>query len=235
MSRKIIKKKLVLVVIFLITASFASAQSLQDNPDYRKSVRLKRQSEIAFDDGNYDKSTSLANESILYAQKSDEWIALMLSKYKANSILKTVEKRIVTVKRLNANINFPEALKEGISLYDNAYQLYIEKKYNDSYPIALEAFNVMKVIKYVKQKPTLPAAYLVKDLPGNEDCFWKIAEYDFIFADPLKWELIYEANKDILQQSENPDLIAIGLVLKIPSLNGEERAGTWINGSIQYN
>ncbi len=232
MSRQIVKTT-VLTLIFLVSVSLTSAQSLEDNSDYRKSVRLKRQSEAAFEDGNYEKSTKLANESIIYAKKSDEWIAMMLSKYKANYILKTVKKRIATAKRLNADINFPVAITEGKILYDQAYELYIDKDYLESYPRALQAFNVMKVIKYVEKKSTLPAAYLVMDVPGDEDCLWKIAEFEFIFGDALKWELIYEANKDILPEAKNPDLIVAGLVLNIPSLNGEKRSGTWIDGSIQ--
>jgi hypothetical protein len=225
-------KKTLLGLIFLVIASFTSAQSLQDNQNYRKSVKLKIQSETAFEEGDYEESTKLANESILYAEKSDEWIAMMLRKYKANYILKKVRKRIQTAKRLNAHINFPEAMTEGTSLYDKANQLYSQKDYLESYPVAMKAFEVMKVIQYVKQDLLLPAAYLVMDVPGDEDCLWKIAEYDFIFGDALQWELIYEANKDILPEAKNPDLITAGLVLKIPSLNGEERSGTWINGSI---
>ena len=232
MSKNVVKI-ILLAVTFLVTVSFSSAQSLQDNPDYRKSVKLKKQSEAAFEEGDYGESTRLANESVLYAEKSDEWIAMLLSKYKANSALKKVKKRLQVAERLKAETNFPEALAEGNSLYVKDNNLYMDKEFLESYPFALQALEVMKVIEYVALKATLPAAYKVMDVPGDEDCLWNIAGDENIYEDVNQWKIIYLANKDILPESSNPNLITPGLILKIPSINGEKRSGTWINGSIQ--
>ena len=38
---------------------------------------------------------------------------------------------------------------------------------------------------------------------------------------------IYQANRNVLRDPNNPDLILPGQVLTIPSMNGEERAGTY--------
>ncbi len=232
MKNQLFKKILVSFLLF-ISVGIVSGQSLKDNPDYRKSVELKRLSEVAYEDGDYSESTRLANESVIYAQKSDQWIAMMLSKYRANSALKKAKTRIVSITRLKTNINFPEALEEGKELYDQANSLYTDENYTDSYPLALQAIEVMKKIEYVTKKSILPAAYLVMDVPGDEDSLSKISGYEFVFGDISQWKEIYKANKDILPQSENPDLIVPGMVLKIPSLNGEERYGTWIKDSIQ--
>lgn len=232
LNRKLVNI-LLLTIITLSSISFTAAQSLQDNPDYRTSVKLKVESQEAFDAGDYEEAKRLADESVIYAQKSDEWIAMMLSKYRANSALKKVSNRLYIVNRLNAATNFPDELKKGTDLYNEANELYANEKYIESHPLALEALEALKGIVYVKPKGSFPAAYVVVDNPGDEDCFWKIAGYDFIYGESIEWETIYEANKNILPDPNNPNLITPGLILKIPSLNGETRSGTWKDGTIQ--
>lgn len=229
------KTRLHLMIFLLLLSAITdiTAQSLQDNPHYLQSLILKKQSEEAFEMGNYTESIELAKESANYAKLSDEWIEMMLNKYRANSALNRVERRYQSALKMKGETNFPEVMLEGKKLYDMASNLYSEGEYTESYPIALKAYETFQQIKYIKSITILPAAYLVKDIPGDEDCLWKIAEYDFIFGDALQWKHIYEANRDILPQIDNPDLIIAGLVLQIPSINGEKRAGTWVDGSIQ--
>ena len=74
---------------------------------------------------------------------------------------------------------------------------------------------------------TLPRYYTVRLIPERRDCFWRIAEYDFVYDDPWKWRKLYEANKEKLADPANPDLIHPGTVLRIPSIDGEEREGMW--------
>ena len=60
MKNQLFKKILVSFLLF-ISVGIVSGQSLKDNPDYRKSVELKRLSEVAYEDGDYSESTRLAN------------------------------------------------------------------------------------------------------------------------------------------------------------------------------
>ena len=73
----------------------------------------------------------------------------------------------------------------------------------------------------------LPRFYVVRLTPIDRDTLTKIAGYDFVYGDRTLWPLLYEANRDTLRQPENPDLIHPGLVLEIPSRDGELREGTW--------
>lgn len=66
------------------------------------------------------------------------------------------------------------------------------------------------------------AFYVVK--PG--EYFYKIAGYDFVYGDSEKWPVLYEANKHMLVQPDNPDLIHPDMKFKIPSIEGEQRSGT---------
>jgi nucleoid-associated protein YgaU len=73
----------------------------------------------------------------------------------------------------------------------------------------------------------LPAEYVIRLIPNRRDCLWRIAEYPFVYGDPLKWSLLYEANKKTFRDPANPDLIFPGQELMIPSLGGETREGTF--------
>ena len=231
------KKKflsLFLLILIIGSAMVVSAQSLQDNPDYLKSVELKKQSEIAFDRGDFLEAKRLAEESQVYAGLSDEWITIMLNRYRANSALKRVETQLRFAAGVKAEIHFPDSLASGKTLYEEARQLFQEEEYVLSSGKSLEALEVMSVIEYIKPVVgALAAAYEVRELPGNTDCLWNIAGYKFIYGDPWKWPLIYEANKDIMPEPDNPRLIEPGMVLIIPSADGEVRSGTWKDGEIK--
>ncbi|MDR2588423.1 MAG: hypothetical protein LBC67_03250 [Spirochaetales bacterium] len=73
----------------------------------------------------------------------------------------------------------------------------------------------------------LPEYYTVRFIPSRRDCLWHIAGYDFVYADPGKWRLLYDANKHLLQDPANPSLIQPGLKIRIPSQSGEKRSGEW--------
>jgi hypothetical protein len=61
-------------------------------------------------------------------------------------------------------------------------------------------------------EPSTPAYYTVDN--QQADCFWNIA--GLVYGDPFRWPIIYEANRDKLEDPDNPDLLEVGVVLKIP-------------------
>jgi nucleoid-associated protein YgaU len=98
------------------------------------------------------------------------------------------------------------------------------------YPTAAtKARSVLAALAMVtdEQVTPLPATYKVRLIPARRDCLWRIAEYPFIYNDPLQWPVIYEANKKTFRDPGNPNLIFPGQVLKIPSIDGETREGAW--------
>jgi len=76
----------------------------------------------------------------------------------------------------------------------------------------------------------LPAAYTVRPWNVSKDCFWNIAGRPWVYGDPHKWRLLYNANKMKLPDPNNPNVIEPGIVLDIPSIKGETRQGEWENG-----
>ncbi|MDC7241515.1 MAG: hypothetical protein PQJ50_14260 [Spirochaetales bacterium] len=229
-------KKTLTVMILTFLAAGLFAQNLQDNPDYRKSVELKRQSETAFEEGDYPEARRLAEESQMYAARSDEWIAMMLSRYRANSALRRLERSLASAANIRGDENFPEEYAEGQAYYAQAKQEFSDESYDDSYESSLAGIEVLKAIVYIPRESsgTLPARYVVRKLPsGQEDCLWNIAGYDFIYNDAWSWKNLYEANRSKLVDPDNPDLIHPGLILDIPSRAGETRSGTWDKGEIR--
>jgi nucleoid-associated protein YgaU len=72
-------------------------------------------------------------------------------------------------------------------------------------------------------EPVFPKYYTVDVWPP--DCFWRIAE--LVYGDPYRWPILYEANRDKLEDPANPDRLERGTVLEIPSINGELREGNY--------
>lgn len=229
-------KKILLLFILIALGTSLFAQSLKDNPDYKKSVEFKRQSEIAFEEGDYLEAKRLAEESQKHAALSDQWIAMMLNRYKANSALRRFETSLNSATKINGAENFPEEYTEAKALYEQAYQEFRSESYKESYESSLKGIEILTAIVYIPRSGNapLPSKYVVRDLPrGKEDCLWNIAAYDFVYSDPFKWEKLYEANKDKLVDKENPHLIHPGLILDIPAESGENRNGTWEEGEIK--
>lgn len=73
----------------------------------------------------------------------------------------------------------------------------------------------------------LPQYYTVVRRVPLTDALWRIAGYSYIYNNPIQWYRIYEANRNILRDPDNPDLILPGQRLTIPSLNGEQRSGQY--------
>ncbi|MCL2191275.1 MAG: hypothetical protein FWB79_04745 [Treponema sp.] len=74
---------------------------------------------------------------------------------------------------------------------------------------------------------TLPATFTVRSWAVYRDCLWNIAAHPDVFGDPLKWIVLFNANRHRMPNPNNPDLILPGMVLEIPSIDGEIREGAW--------
>jgi hypothetical protein len=73
----------------------------------------------------------------------------------------------------------------------------------------------------------LPAKYRVRPWSVSQDTFQSIAGRPWAYSDSSKWWNIYDVNRSKLSQPDNPDLLMPGIVLDIPSIQGELRAGMW--------
>ena len=229
-------RRLTILLVLILFSVAAFGQSLKDNPDYRESVRYKQLSEEALEDGEYKKATEYARQSAEFARKSDAYVAKRLAQYRANQLLQRAESLQSQVDRSGRKALNPGVFTEASALVATARSLYNGEQYPQSSENSRSAISMFEeTFGGVRSSGTsgLPAAYLVRKIPGDEDCFWRIASYDFVYGDSDAWKPIYAANKSKLPRPDNPDLIYPGMVMQIPSRPGENRSGIWVDGEIK--
>ncbi|MFW6360827.1 MAG: hypothetical protein ACOC2R_03665 [Spirochaetota bacterium] len=231
MNRKIILSLILFMMLLPLMTAFT--QNLQDNSDYRESQRYKQMSEEAMEAGEYEKALEYAEEAKEYAEKSEEYVQFMLAKYRANSALWKARNLLGQVERAGGRESAPAKIKSAQEMIEKADSLFKEESFEVSRATSRKAIELLNSIEIKTAQKKLPAAYVVRDMPGNEDCFWRIAGYDFVYDDPAGWWPIYQANKEKLPQPENPDLIRPGMVIQIPEREGENRSGVWVDGTIR--
>jgi len=73
----------------------------------------------------------------------------------------------------------------------------------------------------------LPATFTVRPWAIFRDSLWSIAGRAEIYGNPLRWPDLFQANRHIMPDPNNPNLILPGMVLEIPSIDGEIRRGEW--------
>ena len=221
-----------LLILALLAVALVGAQNLQDNEDFRKARDYRAQSRQALDEGDYERARELAELAQFHAEQSDAYVSMMLARFRANSALTRLKLRLEDASYHKTD--WPEEYAEGTRLYNLAYELYRQTEYEESRTNALKGLEVLEPVQFVRREGTLPAAYVVRLLPGNTDCLWNIAGYDFVYGNPWLWRRLYEANRDRFPQPDNPDLILPGMVLAIPPREGESRRGTWRDGEIFF-
>ncbi|MDR1893846.1 MAG: LysM peptidoglycan-binding domain-containing protein [Spirochaetales bacterium] len=223
------------LVLFLIGAGL-SAQSLQNNEYYRQSLEYARLSEEALNNGEYELSTEYAIKSQEAAAYSRQYIAEMELAYQARNSLFTARAKIQMADRINLKVREPELYTQAADLLTLANEEYSARAFQAAIDHCREVASLIDnapapAAPAPAPTPTpdaevLPANYRVVLNPASRDSLWKIAGYSFIYGDPTKWTLIYEANRANLRNPGNPDLIFPGQVLIIPPLAGETRSGT---------
>ena len=223
---KVVKILGIAVIAALIAAPALFSQNfLKENQYYERAQELQQQAQEALDAGNYDKAVELSNQAETQIQKAREYADTQVLMYRANGWKKRAKKRIDYVKTLDAQEHFPEKFNTAQQAYEEAVSLFEEEEYQDSIHASQEAINALVEIR--PQEDAKPKYYTVREIPERRDCFWRIAGYDFIYDNPWQWRKIYEANKEKLPEPGNPDWIEPGIVLEIPSISGEERAGMY--------
>jgi nucleoid-associated protein YgaU len=237
-------------IFVLVPCVFAVGQNLQDNPDYRESLRFKQLAEEAVEEGDYDKATEYAELSREYADKSAAYVDFMLAKYRANQSLNRAKRRSAELDAAierggqSGELSDPPAFEEANTLITQAETAYREESFEESKGMSDRALDLMGPLTFVRAETAdstamepvsadLPAFYIVRRLPGAEDCYWRIAQYEFVYDDAAGWWPLYMKNKHKMPEPENPDLIHPGMVMEIPPREGEVREGYWVDGVIR--
>jgi len=146
------------------------------------------------------------------------------SKVTAQSAIAAANEKLNLAVFRNAENNFPAELVSGKASLEAAKKAFDASDYATATEKANKAYNILAAIPAFAP---LPATYTVRLIPGRRDCLWRIAGYSFVYNNPLKWRVLYDANKSTFKDPSNPDLIFPGQILDIPSIYGEVREGAW--------
>jgi len=214
--------------LFAVTGLAVGQNFLTDNPYYEEAQELRREAEQAIDDGEYDRAVELAQEAQELTRQAREWAEEQLLRYQANAWTNRAEERLQFAERVDAEERYPEEYENATQFYEEAESLFEEEEYEDSIQASRNVISALQSVRAVSPSDDVkPRYYIVRLIPERRDCFWRIAEYEFIYDDPWQWRRIHEANRDKIPEPDNPDLIEPGTVLYIPSIDGETRRGTY--------
>ncbi len=215
----------IMAALILPALSGVYAQNLlTDNEYYREAQELNRQAQEALDAGEYDRAAELAERAQELSAEAESFAELQLRIYKARGWKNRAEDYILWARGVKAEERYPEKWKKASAAYEEAEDFFKSEQWEDS----IEASQrTIALVEEIEPRSAKPRYYEVRLIPGDRDCFWKIAAYDFVYGDPYKWKELYEANRKKLPQPNNPDLILPGMTITIPSISGERRSGTW--------
>jgi hypothetical protein len=210
--------------------------NIRNNQYYIESVRLTNLAQEAYEYGDYDASVEYAAEALRYAQLSDEYVLLQMKIKEADDAIHAARTRINWASSVGAAERYPNEYGEAQTYFTAANTARSGEEWDEAIRFAGRVIDVLAMVteaplvQPTAEIPALPAQYTVRPWNISKDCFWNIAGRPWVYGDATKWRLIYNANRTKLPQPDNPDLIHPGMVLDIPSIDGELRQGMWDAG-----
>jgi nucleoid-associated protein YgaU len=162
----------------------------------------------------------------------------MLAKAQADKDMGKAKDKMAWADSVNAKSLYPDLYGTAAGQYADAQSAYGSEDYptaaDDARATVATLDGIAAAIAKAAadaaaaaKKDAWPAVYVVRLIPARRDCLWRIAEYPFVYNNPLKWTVIYEANKKNFRDPGNPNLIFPGQKLQIPAIKGETRDGTY--------
>ena len=149
-------KKIILLGLMilglLLFASSATAQSLLDNPDYKKAVELQRQAEEAYARGDYDMAGEYSRQAKEYIGKSNVYVENRLLIYRANSLLKAAQERVSYFKSVGVQPDYQGYLDQAEKDLALAKAAYDAGRYQESIDYSKKVLAGIAVMKTVQQK-----------------------------------------------------------------------------------
>lgn len=217
------KKILALALAFLSVAA-VFAVSYKNNTYQKLADEYTKKAQNALDAGEYDLSVEYAQKAEENAVLSQAFVKKMLAKSDADKAMKAASKKLDYAKSINAERNFPMAYSSAQKSYASAQESYNGEDYETATAYANQ---VLTALADIKEITPLPEFYVVRPWADTKDCYWNISGRNYVYDNPLLWENLYQANKSNMPRPNDPNLILPGMKMKIPSITGEYREGTY--------
>lgn len=234
-------KKFFLIALVVLIPFVVSAASYGDNQYQKLAEAYTLRAQDAFDSGEYDLAVEYTIKAEENAELSRQYVEMMLLRSEADTQIRIARNRLVWARSIKADENFPDMYNESMSLVEQAQVAFSGEKYEEAKRLALQSMDALAGLQEMDderkrleeealaaaKKGVYPEYYIIHDWNKTKDCFWNIAAKPFVYNDPYKWEVLYEANKGVLDNVSNPDIIQPEIKIRIPSLAGEVREGTY--------
>lgn len=149
--KKMILFSLIILGLLFATSS-ATAQSLLDNPDYKKAVELQRQAEEAYSEGDYDMAREYSRQAKEYIERSNVYVESRLLVYRANSLLKSAQERVSYFKSVGVLPEYQGYLDQAEKDLAQAKAAYDAERYQESIDYSKKVLAGIAVMKTVQAK-----------------------------------------------------------------------------------
>jgi len=144
------KRSIIVVVVLgliVFSALYAGAQSLLDNPDYKKAQELMRQSEQAYAEGDYDKAFEYSEEAKGYIERSNVYVARRVLTYRANSWLKRALSRVNYFKSVGVDPQYAEVFTRAQEDLASAQRSFDAAEYEQCIALSQKVVNDLEGVR----------------------------------------------------------------------------------------
>lgn len=217
-------KKICSILLLCLLAASAFALSYKNNTYQKLADEYAKKAQVALDAGEYEDAVEYSNLAEENAELSKAYIEMMMAMKNAENNITMAKNRVAWADGINASENYPlayNAAKENLENAEAAFE-------NEDYEKAVEYAKLsLASLDGVGEKLPLPEYYVVKSWKDTKDCFWNIAARPYVYNNPWMWKELYNANKQLLENPSDPNVIEPNVTIKIPSIKGETRSGTY--------
>lgn len=217
------KKLFSVLVVALLTLS-VFAVSYKNNTYQKLADEYTKKAEHALDAGQYDDAVEYSKKAEENAALSEAYIKMMMARVDAEDAINMAKNQIAWAEKIDAPNTFPMAYSSAKENLASAESSFSAEDYLKAEEYAKASIAALDGISEVTP---LPEFYIVRPWAETKDCYWNISGRPYVYNNPLLWENLYQANKANMPKPEDPNLIHPGMKMKIPSLTGEKRSGTY--------
>lgn len=217
-------KKIIATLFIVSLAASAFAISYKNNTYQKLADEYSQKAQFALDAGHYDDSVEYSRKAEENAELSKAYIEMMMARKDAENYITLAKNKLAWAEKIDAPNIYPMAYTAGKDNIDHADYSFGEEDYPQATNYAKQA---LAALDGITETTPLPEFYIVKPWAQTKDCYWNISGRPYVYNNPLLWENLYQANKQNMPKPDNPNLIHPGMKMKIPSITGEYRTGTY--------
>ena len=217
-------KRFISILAVALLAASVFAVSYKNNTFQKLADEYTKKAEIALDAGQYDDAVEYSKKAEENAALSEAYIKMMMARGEAENNIKLAKNQIAWAEKIDAPNTFPMAYTSAKDNLEKAESSFDDEDFEQANAYAKASLAALDGIREVTP---LPEYYIVKPWAETKDCYWNISGRPYVYNNPLLRENRYQANKNNMPKPEDPNLIHPGMKMKIPSLTGEYRSGTY--------